>query len=50
MDQERLDKILNILKSEDILKARVNFCLKYGIDEASIYPCFNIFFGEQKWA
>lgn len=46
MDQERLDKILNILKSEDILKARINFCLKYGIDEASIYPCFNIFFGD----
>lgn len=46
MDQKRLDKIFDILKSEDILRKRVNFCLKYGIDEASVYPCFNIFFGD----
>lgn len=46
MDQKRLDKILEVLKSEEIFKERQNFCLKYSIDEGSVYPCFNIFFGK----
>lgn len=46
MDQKRLDQISDILKSEEIFKNKQGLCLKYRLDEASMYPCFNAFFGK----
>lgn len=46
MDQQRLTKILDILKTEEVFKIKENICLKYDLDRACMYPCFNIFFGQ----
>lgn len=46
MEKERLDKILNILKSSDLMQKRRDFIDKYKIPEDLIYPDFNYYIGE----